>query len=78
MRIRLYTGPNCELCEQAKELIYPLLTKHLELQEIDVTQSIETKKNFGLRIPVLAREVDDEELGWPFTANQLKHFFQIN
>lgn len=69
--IRLFTGPDCELCDQAKELIYPLLSESLRLDEIDATQSLETKKAYGLRIPVVVTD-DGKELGWPFSFEQLQ------
>lgn len=71
MKVTLYTGPHCELCDQAKELIYPFLQNGVLLKEVDVTQSLETKKAYGLRIPVLKRDSDGAELGWPFTNEQL-------
>lgn len=73
MRIRLYTGPGCGLCDQAKELIYPLLSKDISLEEVDVTLNLENKKKYGLRIPVLVRP-GGEELDWPFDFKTLESF----
>ena len=73
MLIKLYTGPHCELCDQAKELIYPFTTRGIELDEIDVTQDLEIKKRYGLHIPVLVKP-NGEELGWPFSREDLESF----
>lgn len=75
MKITLYTGPHCELCDRAKELIYPFFNENVQLEEVDVTQSLETKKAYGLRIPVLVRDLDDAELAWPFSMDDLAKFF---
>ena len=79
----LFSGPHCELCDQAKELIYSTLPHgSYELKTVDVTSSLWLKKQFGLRIPVLwvLRENEqfeglselestkpESELCWPFS-----------
>ncbi len=73
MRVKLFTGPDCTLCDQAKTLIYPFMANGLELEEIDVRQSLDTKRDYGLRIPMLVKP-DGAELGWPFDEEQLRAF----
>lgn len=72
IELRLYSGPNCRLCEEAKQLIYPLLdsTRH-KFVEVDITQSLELKKRYGLKIPVLHKVDSGEELEWPFESYQV-------
>jgi len=77
MRVKLFTGPDCSLCDQAKELVYPFISNGFELEEIDVTKSIKTKKDYGLRIPVLVKP-DGKELGWPFNSDELKGFLSAD
>ena len=73
-RLTLFTGPSCRLCEDAKALIYPHLGADFCLTEMDVTSSLQTKKDYGLRIPVLRREHLSEELPWPFDSEMLARF----
>lgn len=70
-RITLFTGPNCHLCEQAKAVLYPLLSeKGWELHEVNIQDSDSLKEKYALRIPVVALP-NGEEKGWPFTAAQI-------
>jgi hypothetical protein len=69
--ITLYTGPNCHLCEQAKAVLYPLLTdRRLRLVEVNIQADSVLQEKYGVRIPVVALANGDEK-GWPFTAAQI-------
>ncbi len=69
----LYSGPHCSLCEDAKALLYSALAYGTyTITEVDVTQSLDTKKAYGLRIPVLKNAQTDSELAWPFDALQIQ------
>lgn len=70
--LTLYTGPNCHLCDQAKDVLYPVLQEMgWRLEEINIADSDLLKQQYGLRIPVVATENGDEK-GWPFSAGQVK------
>ena len=70
-RLTVYSGPNCHLCEQAKAILYPLLTERgWELLEVNIQGDEELKEKYGIRIPVVALP-NGEEKGWPFTAGQI-------
>lgn len=70
-QITLYTGPNCHLCEQAKAVLYPLLTERgLQLAEVNIQTDAGLQEKYGIRIPVVAL-ANGEEKGWPFTAAQI-------
>ncbi|MDA9240654.1 glutaredoxin family protein [bacterium] len=70
-KVILYTGPNCHLCEQAKALLYPLLTQRgLRLVEVDIQKDTGLQEKYGIRIPVVAL-ANGGEKGWPFTAAQI-------
>ncbi|MGB1868820.1 MAG: glutaredoxin family protein [Porticoccaceae bacterium] len=74
--LKLYTGPNCHLCEQAKAILYPLVSQHgWELMEVDIQQTEELKQRYGIRIPVLALP-DGREKGWPFTVAQIARMLE--
>ena len=75
--ITLYTGANCHLCEQAKALLYPLLSERgLRLVEIDIHQNEQLKEQYGIRIPVVVL-TNGQEKGWPFTAAQIGRLLDI-
>jgi predicted DCC family thiol-disulfide oxidoreductase YuxK len=70
-KITLISGPNCHLCDQAKEMLYPLLeSKNIHLNELNVRDDIALFEQYGLRIPVVIF-ADGSEKGWPFTAAQI-------
>ncbi len=69
--IKLLTGPHCHLCEQAKSILYPLLSERkIGLQEINVRDDELLFERYGLQIPVVLF-ADGSEKGWPFTAAQI-------
>jgi predicted DCC family thiol-disulfide oxidoreductase YuxK len=69
--ITLISGPNCHLCDQAKEMLFPFLeAKNIQLNELNVRDDIALFEQYGLRIPVVIF-ADGSEKGWPFTAAQI-------
>ena len=69
----IYTGDYCHLCEDAKELLRPLLEqKGLVLREVSIGSDKALKDRYGLRIPVVLLP-DGREKDWPFTAAQISH-----
>ena len=69
--ITLISGPNCHLCDQAKEMLFPLLeAKNIQLNELNVRDDVALFEQYGLRIPVVIF-ADGSEKGWPFTAAQI-------
>jgi len=76
-QVTLYTGPNCHLCEQAKAVLYPLLTERgLRLVEVNIQTDAELQEKYGVRIPVVAL-ANGEEKGWPFTAAQIGRLLEV-
>jgi len=70
-KITLISGPNCHLCDQAKEILYPLLeANNIQLNELNVKDDVALFEQYGLRIPVVVF-ADGSEKGWPFTAAQI-------
>ena len=69
--IILISGANCHLCEQAKEMLNPLLeAKNIQLKVLNVREDRALFEQYGLRIPVVVF-ADGSEKGWPFTAAQI-------
>jgi hypothetical protein len=78
MRITLYTGPQCELCEQALALILQI-EEPVDLKKVSVRDTVELYHLYGARIPVIKKNSAIEQgsvadLGWPFTLTQLREF----
>lgn len=69
----LYTTQGCHLCEQAEELLQPVLDyinakleKEVVLMPVEISESEDLVEQYGIRIPVLRVQGQSEELGWPF------------
>ena len=45
----------------------------IEVKEVEIADSDQLLGRYGIRVPVIARE-DDEEIGWPFGLNELQQF----
>ena len=70
-KITLISGPNCHLCDQAKDILYPLLeAKNIQLEEQNVAENAALFDQYGLHLPVVLFP-DGSEKGWPFTAAQI-------
>ena len=70
-KITLISGPNCHLCDQAKDILHPLLeAKNIQLEEQNVADNRALFEQYGLRIPVVLFP-DGSDKGWPFTAAQI-------
>ncbi len=65
--LNLYTTLGCHLCEQALAIVHPLvLEKGITLQLVEISESESLVEQYGIRIPVIHLEGQEEELGWPF------------
>ncbi len=70
--LTLYTTLGCHLCEDAKAVCWAVLPHFsFRLTELDIADEDGLIERYGVRIPVLqlAGRVDD--LGWPFSEQQL-------
>lgn len=57
MELTLYTRAGCQLCEEAKQRIAPLVREFgLALREVDVDTDPELAARFGQEVPVLFLE----------------------
>ena len=75
----LYTTLGCHLCEQAKEILWPILAKHnIRLQEVEISDSEELMGKFATAIPVIQFSSSDQSLAWPFSVEQVDVFVQSN
>jgi glutaredoxin len=62
-RLRLYARAGCHLCDEARELLVPLVreARDVELEEVDIDVDDELLKAYLERIPVI--ELDGEVIG---------------
>lgn len=72
----LYSTLGCHLCEQALDVIEPLLAEQYRLIEVDISDSDELVSRYGIRIPVVARCDNHREIDWPFDRQQLLDFLR--
>lgn len=69
----LYTTLGCHLCEQAKSLLWPLLSERgCQLEEVDIADSEALMAAYGTSIPVVENPLSGERLYWPFDGAQLE------
>lgn len=74
MKVIIYSGPNCCLCDQALDLLNNVNIVGLNIEKVNVRDSTELYHLYGARIPVIKREHDLRELAWPFTSEALHAF----
>ncbi|GMM72334.1 hypothetical protein MTsDn5_22860 [Alteromonas gracilis] len=77
MKIYFYTGPHCSLCDLADvEIARTSMSSSLTIEKINIRQSTKLYHLYGARIPVLKRDDNNKEIGWPFTTADLEEFLQ--
>ena len=77
MKLFFYTGPQCSLCDLADEELKA--TTHyatLQIEKVNIRNSTDLYHLYGARIPVLKREDNNKEIGWPFSCADLEEFLQ--
>lgn len=80
----LYTTVGCHLCEQAQQMLVPVLDyinrggigneQSLEVRPVEISDSPELMLRYGVRIPVIRLQDAESELGWPFDQTQVFEF----
>ncbi|MBW8453727.1 glutaredoxin family protein [Stutzerimonas stutzeri] len=73
---QLFGTLGCHLCEQAEEVLMPLVEHGLLVELMDIAERSDWVELYGLRIPVLRRVDNGAELDWPFEAEQVVSFLQ--
>lgn len=80
VQVTFYTTSACHLCETAQamlEMVAPHATTPLEVEKVDIADSDDLFERYGIRIPVLRRVDSQEELGWPFSPEELLAFVSL-
>ena len=74
-KVILYSGKQCHLCDLALDLVNQLdESKSPEIEKVDIATDHNAYHLYAVRIPVLKREDNQKELGWPFDLQQLEAF----
>ncbi|MDC8831051.1 glutaredoxin family protein [Alteromonas gilva] len=77
MRIAFYTGPQCSLCHDAEAIIAQSeQADTLTVTQYNIREDSELYHLYAVRIPVLKREDNGQELGWPFNLEELELFLK--
>lgn len=76
LKVTLYTGPQCHLCEQAKQLIGQCKIPNIAVNIVDISRDKTLYQRFRYAIPVIERASDQRLLGWPFDQIQLTTFLE--
>jgi glutaredoxin len=71
MKLLLYGTRYCHLCEQAEAL---LVAAGMTAEYVDIATDDALLERYRIRIPVLQRDDNGTELGWPFDAPALQRF----
>ncbi|MFT5692868.1 MAG: hypothetical protein ACI92E_002204 [Oceanicoccus sp.] len=75
-KLIIYNTLGCHLCEQALDLILPLIDKGDIIEAVDIGDSDDLIELYGIRIPVVVRDDNGSEIGWPFDKSQFLVFLR--
>ena len=69
MPLILYQRDDCHLCDLALDVLAQARVPEFESVFIDGDDVLEAR--YGIRVPVLHRSDNGEELDWPFSVDQV-------
>jgi len=74
MRIlTLFSRPGCHLCDDLAEQLEPILDGRAQIRVVNIDGDLELKKQYGLRIPILATE-GRELSGYPLDSQAVEDY----
>jgi len=65
--LRLYSRPECHLCDELAAALDPIIRGRARLEVVNIDNDLALKKRYGLRIPVLVGG-DRELSAYPLDA----------
>jgi len=75
--VTLYTTLGCHLCDEAKQLAWPVLEHfNCRLIEVEIADDDALVEAYGIRIPVFKCVDCEGDIGWPFDQQQLAAYLQ--
>lgn len=69
--LRLFTRPECHLCESLLEQLAPLLGADDRVELVDISDDIGLERRYSLRIPVLEADDGSELSSYPFDRERV-------
>jgi len=72
----LYYQPDCHLCDEAEGLLSAAGLAEGYLK-VDIETDLELLKSYGIYVPVLKRDDNNQELFWPFDHTELVAFLEM-
>jgi len=73
VQLNLYSTTNCHLCEEAESLLSSLNNQYNFINtNIEIAEDITLLVRYGLKIPVLKRVDNNQEICWPFTIDEIE------
>ena len=77
-RLTLYSTEGCHLCERAEDVLREVEQNNpnLEWTVVDIASDDDLSERYGIRIPVIFLEGAEYDLGWPFTADEVRHYLR--
>jgi len=71
----LYTTAGCHLCDMALAIVHPLVQRQgFELELVEISEQESLVEKYGIRIPVIRLDGQENDLGWPFEAEQAQAY----
>lgn len=78
-RFSLFHTAGCHLCEEAQDLVLAALALRGmapdALEPVEIADDPDLLQRYGVRIPVLRRQDNGLELGWPFGLEDVLGIF---
>jgi hypothetical protein len=72
--LRLYSRPECHLCEELLDQLRPMLGPDDTVTIVDITDDIGLERKYNLRIPVLTASDGTELSEYPLDAERVRAF----
>jgi glutaredoxin len=73
VHLNLYSTTNCHLCEEAESLLNSLNNQYNFIStNIEIAEDITLLARYELKIPVLKRIDNNQEICWPFSIDEIK------
>jgi glutaredoxin len=72
----LYYQPDCHLCDEAEDIMYAAGLAEAYVK-VDIETDLDLLKRYGIHVPVLKREDNQQELFWPFDQVRLAAFLGV-
>lgn len=75
LKLKLYSRPECHLCEALLADLAPLLPMGASVEIVDVDGEVALERRYGLRIPILAAG-DVELSGYPLDVERVRRYLR--